>query len=69
MIYIIYPPPILVGGPTNNKTVVLEQQYEYDLFRNSNLLDKYLEKIIAVTDFAGTNILANFSVMNKKSHP
>jgi predicted phage-related endonuclease len=38
MLYKIYPPLVLVGGTTNNTTVVLEQHYEYD-FSSSNLLD------------------------------
>jgi hypothetical protein len=44
-----------VEGPTNNKTVVLEQQCQYDLFSSSNIFDKYLKKKITVMDFAGTN--------------
>ena len=51
----IDPTSVLVKDPTNNKTVLLEQQYEYDLVSNSNLLDKYLEKIITITDSAGKN--------------
>ena len=55
MTYSSYPTPVLGEDPTNNKTVVLEQQYEYDLFSSSNILNKYLKKIIPGTDFAGTN--------------
>jgi Uncharacterized conserved protein len=51
----IDPTSVLVEDPTNNKTTVLEQQYEYDLVSNSNLLDKYLEKKITVTDLNGKN--------------
>ena len=41
--------------PTNNETTVLEQQYEYNLISNSNLLNKYLDKEITVTDREGKN--------------
>jgi len=49
----IDPTSVLVEDPTNNKTAVLEQQYDYDLASSSNLLDKYLEKEITVTDREG----------------
>ena len=49
----IDPTSVLVEDPTNNKTVVLEQQYEYDLVSSSNLLDKYMGKEITVTDREG----------------
>ena len=49
----IDPTSVLVEDPTNNKTAVLEQQYEYDLVSSSNLLDKYMEKEITVTDREG----------------
>ncbi len=55
MTYSIYSTSVWGEDPTNNKTVVLEQQYEYDLFSSSNILNKYLEKRIPETDFAGTN--------------
>ena len=61
----IDPTSVLLEDPTNNKTTVLEQQCQYDLFSSSNIFDKYLEKKITVMDFAGQTILANFSVMNK----
>jgi hypothetical protein len=51
----IDPTSVLVEDPTNNKTAVLEQQYEYDLVSSSNLLDKYLDKEITVTDREGKN--------------
>jgi hypothetical protein len=51
----IDPTSILVEDPINNKTAVLEQQYGYDLVSSSNLLDKYLEKKITVTDRIGKN--------------
>ena len=51
----IDPTSVLLEDPTNNKTIVLEQQYEYDLISNSNLLDKYLEKEITVTDRESKN--------------
>ena len=49
----IDPTSVLVEDPTDKKTSVLEQQYEYDLVSNSNLLDKYMEKEITVTDREG----------------
>jgi hypothetical protein len=49
----IDPSSVLVEDPTNNKTTVLEQQYQYDLINSSNLLDEYLEKEITVTDGEG----------------
>lgn len=55
MTYSIYPTSVLVEDPTSNKTVVLEQQYEYDLLSSSNLLNKYLKNLITGTGFAGTN--------------
>jgi len=51
----IEPTSVLLEDPTNNKITVLEQQYEYDLVSNSNLLDKYLAKEITVTDREGKN--------------
>lgn len=51
----IDPTSVLVEDPTNNKTAVLEQQYEYDLVSSSSLLDKYLDKEITVTDKEGRN--------------
>lgn len=53
--YQIDPTSVLVEDPANNKTSVLEQQYAYDLVSSSNLLDKYLEKEITVTDREGKN--------------
>jgi hypothetical protein len=52
-----------VEGPTNNKTVVLEQQCQYDLFSSSYIFDEYLKKKITVMDFAGQTILANCSAI------
>ncbi|MHB8103773.1 MAG: DUF4139 domain-containing protein [Methanosarcina sp.] len=49
----IDPTSVLVEDPTDKKTSVLEQQYEYDLVSSSNLLDKYMEKEITVTDREG----------------
>ena len=51
----IDPTSVLVEDPTNNETTVLEQQYEYNLISNSNLLNKYLDKEITVTDREGKN--------------
>jgi len=51
----IDPTSVLLEDLTNNKITVLEQQYKYDLVSSSNLLDKYMEKIILVTDFNGKN--------------
>ena len=51
----IDPTSVLVKDPTDNKTTVLEQKYEYDLVSSSNLLDKYLEKEITITDREGKN--------------
>jgi hypothetical protein len=51
----IDPTSVLLEDPTNNKTTVLEQQYEYDLVSSSNLLDKYMEKRINATDSNGKN--------------
>ena len=46
---------VLLEDPINNKTIVLEQQYEYDLVSSSNLLDKYLEKKITLKNREGKN--------------
>lgn len=49
----IDPTSVLVEDPINKKTVVLEQQYGYDLVSSSNLLDRYVGKEIKVTDMEG----------------
>lgn len=50
----IDPTSVMVEDPKNKNTVVLEQNYEYDLVSSSKLLDKYLDKEITVTDKEGT---------------
>jgi hypothetical protein len=51
----IDPTSVLVEDSTDKGTAVLEQQYEYDLVSNSNLLEKYMGKEITVTDREGKN--------------
>lgn len=45
----IDPGSIILEDPENNKTALLEQNYEYDLLNSSSLLEKYLGREINVT--------------------
>jgi hypothetical protein len=49
----IDPTSIIVEALADENTVILEQDYEYDLESNSKLLDKYLGREIIVTDKEG----------------
>jgi hypothetical protein len=49
----IDPTSIIVETLEDENTVILEQNYEYDLESNSKLLDKYLGREIIVTDKEG----------------
>jgi len=45
----IDPASVIIEDPENKDTVILEQNYEYDLANSSGLLEKYLGREIAVT--------------------
>lgn len=45
----IDPASVIIEDPENRDTVILEQNYEYDLANSSGLLEKYLGREIAVT--------------------
>jgi len=51
----IEPTSVMFEDPTDENTVVLEQNYEYDLVSSSKLLEKFLGKEIIVTDEEGTD--------------
>lgn len=49
----INPASVIIQDPENKDTVLLEQNYEYDLINSSSLLEKYLGKEVNVTDRNG----------------
>jgi len=49
----IDPGSVIIEDPENNETVLLEQNYEYDLLDSSSLLEKYLGREVNVTDRNG----------------
>ncbi len=49
----INPASVIIVDPENKGTVLLEQNYEYDLVDSSGLLEKYLGRQINVTDRNG----------------
>lgn len=49
----IDPTSVIIEDPENKDTVLLEQNYEYDLLSSSNLLEKYLGREVNVTDRNG----------------
>jgi hypothetical protein len=49
----INPASVIIEDPENKGTVLLEQNYEYDLVDSSGLLEKYLGREINVTDRNG----------------
>lgn len=49
----IDPGSVILEDPENKDTVLLEQNYEYDLLNSSSLLEKYLGKEVNVTDRNG----------------
>ena len=49
----INPASVIIEDPANKGTVLLEQNYEYDLLDSSGLLEKYLGREINVTDRNG----------------
>jgi hypothetical protein len=62
----IDPTSVIVEDPTNEKTSILEQNYEYDLMSSSKFLDKCLGKEVTVTDKQGktyTGKLLNYDTM------
>lgn len=60
---LIDPTSVMFEDPKNKNTVVLEQNYEYDLVSSQKLLDKFLDKEITVTEKEGntyTGILMSY---------
>ncbi len=51
----IDPTSVMFEDPKSKDTVVLEQNYEYDLVSSYKLLDKFLDKEITVTDEEGNS--------------
>ena len=51
----IDPTSVMFEDPKSKDTVVLEQNYEYDLVSSYKLLDKFLDKEITVTDEDGNS--------------
>ncbi|MDD4497440.1 MAG: DUF4139 domain-containing protein, partial [Methanosarcinaceae archaeon] len=51
----IDPTSVMFEDPKDENTVVLEQNYEYDLVSSSKLLGKFLGKELTVTDEEGTD--------------
>ncbi|WP_292387611.1 DUF4139 domain-containing protein [Methanosarcina sp. UBA5] len=49
----IDPTSVIIEDPENKDTVLLEQNYEYDLLNSSSLLEKYLGREVNVTDIKG----------------
>lgn len=49
----IDPGSVIIKDPENNETVLLEQNYQYDLLNSSSLLEKYLDREVNVTDRNG----------------
>jgi hypothetical protein len=49
----IDPTSVIIEDPENKDTVLLEQNYEYDLLNSAGLLEKYLGKEVNVTDRNG----------------
>ncbi|MGB9939115.1 DUF4139 domain-containing protein [Methanosarcina sp.] len=49
----IDPTSVIIEDPENEDTVLLEQNYEYDVLDSSNLLEKYLGREVNVTDRNG----------------
>ena len=49
----IDPTSVIIGDPENKDTVLLEQNYEYDLLNSAGLLGKYLGREVNVTDRNG----------------
>lgn len=49
----IIPASVMVEHPENDKVVVIEQNYEYDLLSSSSLLEKYLGREITVVGTDG----------------
>lgn len=49
----IDPTSVIIEDPESKDTVLLEQNYEYDLLSSSNLLEKYLGREVNVTDRNG----------------
>ncbi|AKB53895.1 hypothetical protein A9239_07315 [Methanosarcina sp. A14] len=49
----IDPGSVIIKDPENKDTVLLEQNYEYDLLSSSNLLEKYLGREVNVTNRNG----------------
>lgn len=49
----IDPTSVIIEDPENKDTVLLEQNYEYDLLSSSGLLEKYLGREVNVTDRNG----------------
>lgn len=49
----IDPTSVIIEDPENKDTVMLEQNYEYDLLNGSSLLEKYLGREVNVTDQNG----------------
>ncbi|RXA20771.1 DUF4139 domain-containing protein [Methanosarcina sp. MSH10X1] len=49
----IDPTSVIIEDPENEDTVILEQNYEYDVLNSSSLLEKYLGREVNVTDRNG----------------
>jgi len=49
----IDPTSVIIEDPENKDTVLLEQNYEYDLLNSSSLLEKYLGSEVNITDRNG----------------
>ncbi|MDR7665294.1 hypothetical protein RG963_05745 [Methanosarcina sp. Z-7115] len=49
----IDPTSVIIEDPENKDTVLLEQNYEYDLLNSAELLEKYLGREVNVTDRNG----------------
>jgi hypothetical protein len=49
----IYPTSVIIEDPENEETVLLEQNYEYDVLNSSSLLEKYIGREVNVTDRNG----------------
>lgn len=61
---LIDPTSVMFEDTKNKNTVVLEQNYEYDLVSSQELLEKFLDKEITVTEKEGgtyTGILMNYN--------
>jgi len=61
---LIDPTSVMFEDTKNNGTVVLEQNYEYDLVSSKELLEKFLDKEITVTETEGgtyTGVLMSYN--------